>query len=49
MRNLGRCLSTLLLCLVLVPDAFAASFDCSKAVTSTEKAICGDPYGRGIR
>ena len=44
MRNLVGCLSTLLLCFVLVPDAFAASFDCSKAVTSTEKAICGDPY-----
>jgi len=44
MRNLARWLSTLLLYFVLVPNAFAASFDCSKALTSTEKAICGDPY-----
>lgn len=43
MRNLARCLSTLLLYFVLVPDAFAASFDCGKASTETEKAICADP------
>ena len=42
MRNLARCLSTLLLYFVLVPDVFAASFDCKKASTDTEIAICTD-------
>ena len=43
MRNLARWLSILLLYFVLVPDAFAASFDCKKASTDTEIAICTDP------
>lgn len=43
MRNLARCLSTLFLYFVLAPDAFAASFDCKKASTDTEIAICADP------
>ena len=36
MRNLAKSLSSLLIYFVLVPHAFAASFDCSKAETDTE-------------
>ena len=43
MRILARCLSTLLIYFVFVPNAFAASFDCNKATTKIEVAICNDP------
>ena len=35
--------TTLLVLLFLSPNAFPASFDCKKAATSTEKAICANP------
>jgi uncharacterized protein YecT (DUF1311 family) len=37
------CLCVLIVILVIPSVIFAASFDCSKARTKTEKAICGDP------
>jgi uncharacterized protein len=37
-----------LLCLVLVPSARAASFDCAKASTFVEKAICSDKQLSGL-
>lgn len=39
MRNVFK-ISTFLVFFVLAPNAFAASFDCSKASTVTEKTIC---------
>jgi len=42
MRNLARSLIALVTYFVLAPYAFAASFDCSKAATPTEVAICND-------
>lgn len=38
------CLCALITILVIPPVLRAASFDCSKASTKTEKAICGDQY-----
>jgi uncharacterized protein len=32
----------MLLCLGLMPSAWAATFDCNKASTFVEKAICSD-------
>jgi uncharacterized protein len=40
-RSLPRCLSTLLLTTVGLPG-WAASFDCAKAETADEKAVCAD-------
>ncbi len=37
------CLCTLIAIFVIPSVIFAASFDCSKATTKTEKVICGDP------
>lgn len=39
----GILITTLLLSLGLGATGQAASFDCSKAITETEKAICADP------
>lgn len=37
------CLCALIAIFVIPSESFAASFDCSKANTKTEKAICSDP------
>jgi uncharacterized protein len=37
-----------LMCLALMPSAQAASFDCDKASSSVEKAICGDKQLSGM-
>jgi uncharacterized protein len=37
------CLCALIAIFVIPSAIFAASFDCSKAKTKTEKAICDDP------
>jgi uncharacterized protein len=37
-----RAVWTMLLCLGLMPSAWAATFDCNKASTFVEKAICSD-------
>ena len=42
MRNVLK-ISTFLVFFVLAPNAFAASFDCNKATTQTEKTICANP------
>jgi uncharacterized protein len=39
---------TALICLVVVPLARATSFDCSKASTFVEKAICSDKQLSGL-